>query len=517
MNKRFKKIPKHAEEIYKIKTDSNFVGLLRLGFLGILILCQVALLVFLSIVASEVFPWYLLISAILSLICAFHALGSNRNSLSKAVWILFVLTFFPVGFFVYFLASNKMFFAKDKRKYKKIFARTSSWIPLSSPNVEENEIGQYLKEVGKFNSYKDTKLKYFYAGSVLFDDVLEELLNAKEYVFIEFFIFSSGMLLDRILAILEPKIKAGLDVRIIYDSFGSHAKLKDEDWIRMKKMGIKIYSFNRLTPVLAFSQNYRDHRKFIIIDGRVAYTGGANLGDEYTNEKRMYGYWKDEGIKVSGKSVDRMVFDFLRHYEFVSGKEEDYQKYMGKYEKFNNDSLVVPYVDGLDYPTPIGKNVYLKMMMRAEKILYIMTPYFVVDDTVYDILRNKAQSGVDVRIILPDVPDKKFVYMVSMANAESLISSGVKIYKLTNCFVHSKVMMNEKEVVMGSINLDLRSFYQQFESAIYTNDKGVRKDVQKDFVSSLRHSLLITKEMTKKHNVFFKIFAALLQVWSPLM
>lgn len=515
MSKKYKRIPKKTEEIYKIKTDSNFIGLLRLGFLGILILGQLAILVYFAAVATEFFPWYILISFGLSIICALNALVSDRNSLSKAVWILFVLVFFFVGYIVYFLASSKLFFFNDKGKYKKIFRRTRAWIPPSES--KGNEVCQYLFNIGGFQTYQDTKLRYYHTGSLFFDDVLWELSKAKEYVFIEFFIFSSGVLLERILKILEPKIKEGLDVRIIYDAFGSHAKLKNADLSKIKKLGIQIYPFKRLAPILAFSQNYRDHRKFVIIDGKVAYTGGANIGDEYTNEKRMYGYWKDEGIKVEGKAVDRMVFDFLRHYEFVSGREEDYRKYMGKSQGITNPSNVVPYVDGLDYPAPIGKNVYLKVMMRAEKFLYIMTPYFVVDDTLYDVLKNKARSGVDVRILLPDVPDKPFVYMVSMANAESLIASGVKIYKLTNSFVHSKVMLNEKETVIGSINLDLRSFYQQFESAIYTDDQEMRNAVGRDFSSSFGHSIHISKDVAKHHHFFFRIFATLLQVWSPLM
>lgn len=445
MKKSLRRIPRKREEIFKIKTDTNFIGLLRLAFLGIIILIQIGLLVLLNIYLIELFIWFLVVTAVLSICCALNVIVSEKNSLSKTIWVLFLLIFFPISFIVYILASEKLFFRKDKKKYEKIFERTEQWIPNGIKY--ENEVVTYLNTAGKFEAYKDTKQTYFNTGALLFDDVLEEIANAKEFVFIEYFIFSDSLLLERILALLKPKIKEGLDVRIIYDSFGSHAKLKNKTYKRMIDMGIHVYTFNKLTPTLSFGQNYRDHRKYVIVDGRVAYTGGANLADEYTNEKRMYGYWKDEGIKIEGKAVDRITLDFLRHYEFVSDIKEDYSKYMNRYEKFESEYITVPYVDGLDYPVAIGKNAYLKLMMSAKKRLYLMTPYFIGDDTIYDVLKNKAMSGVDVRIILPDVPDKKMVYTVSRANAEALLKYGVKIYTLNSCFVHSKVMLSDDETI----------------------------------------------------------------------
>lgn len=513
--KSLRKIPRHTEEVFKIKTESNFLGLLRLGFLGILILAQFGLLIWLNVVMVELFVWYLVFTACISICCALNAMVSNRNSLSKTVWVFFILLFFPISFIIYFLASDKLFFRKDKKKYQALFERTAHWIPKGRET--DDELATYLNTVADFESYQNTRLKYYETGALLFDDVMTSIANAEHYVFIEYFIMTDGALLNRILAILEPKIKEGLEVRIIYDSLGSHAKLKVKTLNRIRKMGIKIYPFNRLSPTLSFGQNYRDHRKYVIVDGSVAYTGGANLADEYTNEKRMYGYWKDEGIRVEGEAVDRIVVDFLRHYEFVCGKEEDYSQFMNHYEKIESTSMVVPYVDGLDYPDPIGKNAYMQLMMSAKKRLYLMTPYFIGDDTIYDILKNKASSGVDVRIILPDVPDKAMVYMVSKANAEALLKYGVQIYTLRHCFVHSKVMLSDDKAIIGSINMDMRSLYQQFESAIYTNDTDVVSSVARDFDNSFEQSYKLDAHSAKKHGVLFRIFAALLQCFSPLM
>lgn len=514
--RRKRTVPKSQEEVFKIKTESNRIGLIRMGLLGILILGQAAILITLAALGGEAFPWTLLVEAALSIGCALNLVVSQKNSMSKAVWILFVLVFFPIGFLVYFMANNRLFFAKDKRKYREIFERTKPFIPegVESPN----EVASYLRRAGDFQAYRESKATYFKTGSFYFDDVLYEVSQAKESVFAEFFILSDGVLLERFLRILQGRIQKGVEVRFIYDAFGSHAKLKDSTVARMKKMGIDIYPFHRLTPILAFGQNYRDHRKFVLIDGKIGYTGGANLADEYVNEKRTYGYWKDEGVKVEGRAVERMTLDFLRHYEYVSGKKEDVARFLGKsIPVLGAEGLVVPFVDGLDYPEPIGKNVYLKLVMNARERLWIMTPYFVLDDTVQEVLKNKALSGVDVRILLPEVPDKPLVYTVSRANAEALLSYGVKVYLLSHCFVHSKVVMNEKEVVAGSINLDLRSFYQQFESAVYTDGEAMRKEVQEDFDRCWSESVALSEETRKKHRFFFRIFAALLQCWSPLM
>lgn len=510
-----RRIPRRTEEVFRIKTESNFFGLLRMAFLALIILAQFGLLILLNVWVIELFVWYLIITACISVLCALSVVVSERNSLSKTIWVLFLLLFFPVSFFIFFLANDKIFFRGEKRKYKNIFERTKQWVPKGVEN--DNEVACYLNTAGDFEAYRNTRLKYYETGALLFDDVLLDLANAKHFVFIEFFIFSDSRLLNRILEILEPKIKEGLDVRIIYDSLGSHAKIKDKTLYRIHKMGIKIYTFKRLSPVLSFGQNYRDHRKYIIIDGMVAYSGGANLADEYTNEKRMYGYWKDEGLRIEGEAIDRITLDFLRHYEYVSGKAEDYYTFMNKYEKFESDSFIVPYVDGLDYTVPIGKNAYLKLMMSAKKRLYLMTPYFIGDDTIYDILKNKALSGVDVRILLPDIPDKAMVYMVSRANAESLLKYGVQVFTLRHSFVHSKVMLSDDDVILGSINMDMRSLYQQFESAFYINDESITSAVEKDFNNSFEQSFKLDANSAKKHSIFFRIFAVFLQCWSPLM
>ena len=461
---------------------------------------------------------------ILSILIVLNIVRTSRHLSSDLMWIILIMLFPVFGTFVYVLMLLSLLFGKTFRNIIKEQKKASSYYIQDESIIDEicNDNPDYVSQLAflhkeGFPFYRNTDFEYYAPCENGFDVMLEELKKAKNYIFMEYFIVEEGFMFNSILSILEEKVKQGVEVRIMYDDMGSLGTLPASYAKQLEKKGIKAVSFNRISPIINTIMNHRDHRKILVIDGKVAFSGGANLADEYTNEKRMYGYWKDEGIKVEGEAVDRMILDFLRHYEFVSRKHEDFSQFMNLYEKQESKSLVVPYVDGLDYPVPIGKNAYLKLMMSAKKRLYIMTPYFVGDDPIYDVLKNKAMSGVDVRIILPDVPDKPLVYMVSMANAEALLKYGIKIYTLNNCFVHSKVMLSDDETIMGSINIDMRSFYQQFESAVYTDDKEIIRDVNEDFQKSFEKSTQIKPESAKKHNIFFRFFAIILQCWSPLM
>ena len=208
---------------------------------------------------------------------------------------------------------------------------------------------------------------------------------------------------------------------------------------------------------------------------------------------------------------------FLRQWEFLSKKQEDYSKYLKKADEIGDCGIIVPYADGLDYPLPIGENVYENMFASATKKIYIMTPYFIVDEPIIDLLENKALSGVDVRIILPEVPDKAFVYGVTRNYAEKLIDYGVKVYTMKNSFVHSKVVLTENSAVVGSINMDLRSFYQQFECAVYTDDKTIMEQINKDFEESISESVLITEKNKLRNSVLYRLFGGMMQIFAPFM
>ncbi len=513
---------KQSDHIFalKIKTEGNGLGALKTIIVVLLIAFQLGLFVLLYLYLANLFRVYLTISIVLTIISSIHVLSSDYHGQAKATWILFLLISFGFGYIMYILSHKSVMFAKSKRKYSKVYKNCEA---LKKPNnvidADPDTVNScnYLYNSGNFVSHTNTKLKYFPSGTKFFDDVLEELKKAKEFVFIEFFIVSNGMLLTRILDVLKEKAKQGVDVKIIYDDMGSHGTLKDKTKKEIIKSGIKLQPFNRLVPFLNIALNLRDHRKIIVIDGKVSYTGGTNLADEYTNEKRMHGYWKDAGIKMEGPATDNLTIAFLNQWQFLKNEQIDYEKHLNKAETFKNNSVVVPFVSGPNYDYSIAQNIYAEEISKAKKRLYIMTPYFIPDETISNLIINKAKSGVDVRIILPDIADKKFVYVVSRNNAEKMMKYGVKVYTMTHSFVHSKIVMSDSSVIVGSINIDLRSFNQQFESAVFTNDKKVLDAVTADFEKTFSYSKLITKENQRRRFFTYRLLGGMFNIISPFM
>ena len=515
-----RKVRSAESRVVRVKTETSGFGALKTLIVMAIIFSQLALFIYLYIELAIAFRWYVIVSFALSLLTCIYVLSSNKNSLSKAVWIIFLLVFFIFGYAIYIMSDERFFFKRAKKRYKAVFSEAEKYVPEYKPESFSAKPAvindsRYLNRAGGFATYKNTELEYFSSGTKFFDDVLEKIKSAKEFVFIEFFIVSDGILMKRFFDIISQKLREGVDVRLIYDDMGSHKTLSHKTKKRLKEMGVKLMAFNRLVPLFSIGLNYRDHRKIIVIDGKIAYTGGCNFADEYINEKRLYGYWKDAGIRLSGDAVDGFTFIFLRQWEFLSKKSEDYSPYLGKADGKPSDSVVIPYADGLDFDSPISKTAYENIISSAEERIYIMTPYFILEDTLTNLIINKAQSGVDVAIILPGVPDKSFVYGVSKNNAEKLLKYGVKIYYMKNSFVHSKLVLTENAVIVGSINMDLRSFYQQFECAVYTNDEKTMSAVHFDFLETFRDAELVGEE--KKRSLLQRIFAGILQIFAPFM
>lgn len=514
---------KRNETIYalKIKTESNSLGLLKTMILLFLILLQFVMFPIAYLFFLSVFKWYIIFAVTMTLITCVYVLSSDFHGQAKATWILFLLVSFGFGFIIYFMSDKHVLFVRAKKKYNKIFEQNKNLQKQADLTIVENKEVKtncnYLYNAGRFVTHANSKTTYFSSGAQLFDSILDEIEKAKEFIFIEYYIVANGVLLQRFMDILKEKVKQGVDVRIIYDDFGSHGTLKRKTKKEMVKSGIKLHAFNRMAPIFNIAFNLRDHRKIVIVDGKVSFTGGANIADEYTNEKRAHGYWKDCGIKIEGKATDNFTIAFLSQWQFLNNKEIDYQKFINKAEDYKSDGVIVPYVSGPNSPYSIAQNMYANEISNAKEKLYIMTPYFVPDETIINLLKNKARSGVDVRIILPDIADKKFVYIVSRNNAEKLMRYGVKVYTMTSSFVHSKLVYTENSAIVGSINMDLRSFNQQFESAVFTNETSTLKQIANDFEFTINHSKEIIKKNKKRNKISFRIIAGLFNLVSPFM
>ncbi len=518
MNGKYSKAKRSPEGLFiKIKTEKNGLGALKAFSVAFVILLKLVVFVLLHIWFVQILNIYALISFVLSVLACIYALSSDRSPTAKAVLIFIAMALFIVGYYIVLFTDQRVFFARAKKRYKRVFERTAKTASEGKAEQVDGRVAQdckYLKTAGGFEAFDRSDVKYFSSGGQLLDDILESVSKAEKFVFIEFFIISDGILLNALTSVLEEKVKNGVEVRIIYDDLGSFRTFSKKSKRRLKKCGVQLVAFNRFIPFIKIAQNIRDHRKIVVVDGKTAYTGGVNIADEYMNTRRMYGYWKDAGVRVEGAAVDGFTLMFLRQWDYLTGGQTDCGSYYGLYTPKENSSAVVPFACGLDYDTPIGKEVYLNIIAKAQKRLYLMTPYLVPDNTVMNMLVNKAKSGCDVRIVLPQVPDKAYVYTISLDNARILAREGVKVFLMKNSFVHSKVMLSDYCAVIGSVNLDMRSFFQQLESALYTDDECVMADVGKDFEKTFGESVVYT---CGKQRLTRRVYTGVLRLLSPLM
>jgi len=322
-----------------------------------------------------------------------------------------------------------------------------------------------------------------------------------------------------ILEVLIDKQKEGVEVRIMYDDLGSATKLPYFYHKTLRKQGFKVVRFNPLKLHVNYSMNFRDHRKIVVIDNRVAFTGGMNIGDEYTNKKKVFGHWNDAGIKIEGEAVWSMTMLFLENWTYATKEKlADVDKYNLKYPKTKNEAVYIPFGDIPVDNNLTAKNIYLHLINDAVSTIYITAPYLILDNEISTALKLASQSGVNVNIIVPSIPDKKLVFMVSKAYAEELVHSGVKVYQYTPGFIHSKMIITDKKVAMiGSSNLDFRSLYMHLENNVWFDDQKTIQEMVNYFEYTLKESALLTPENIKRRNIIYRFIQAILKSLSPLL
>ena len=377
----------------------------------------------------------------------------------------------------------------------------------------------YLMNYLNFPVTKNNNINYYKLGELAYPEMLKELKNAKKFIFLEYFIIKNGTMWSEILKILEEKAKEGLDVRLIYDDMGCIALLPTSYPKQMEEKGIKCIAFNKLNPFLGVIMNNRDHRKMMIIDGKTVFSGGMNLADEYINLEHPYGKWKDNGIKITGEAVWNFTIMFLNMWNSYRKDDEDYKKYKYDFSKENleQNGYTIPYGETPLDNEIVGENVYLNIINQAQKYVYIMTPYLIIDTDMINSLILAAKRGVDVRIVVPGIPDKKIVYSLTTSYFETLIKNGVKIYKYTPGFVHSKVFVSDDNIAtVGTINLDYRSLYLHFECGVFMQDVEEIKDVKKDLVDTIEESHFVSKKEAMP-KLLKSVWQAVLRLFAPLM
>ena len=353
----------------------------------------------------------------------------------------------------------------------------------------------------------------------MFESLKTELKKAKHYIFLEFFIVEEGKMWNEIFEIFKEKVKEGVDVRSIWDDFGSILLLPKDFQQKVEVHGIKCGLFNPLRPMLTLRLNNRDHRKIVVTDRHTGLVGGINIPDAYINVKKKLGHWKDTAAILKGEAVWSLTIMFLTMWDSIKEQEEDYEPYRPSVhlkEYVETDGIVQPYTDNPLDGEIVGETVYMNLITKAEKYIYITTPYLIVDNEMITALSNAAKTGVDVRIITPHIPDKWYVHPVTRAHYNILTECGVKIYEYTPGFIHAKSFVDDDEfATVGTINMDYRSLYLHFECGVFLYTSKCIKDIKEDFLKTLEVSQEITLEEMKKIKWCQKFFRAILRAFAP--
>lgn len=407
---------------------------------------------------------------------------------------------------------------KETESFMHTDAGTKQAMDSISPHM--SGLSHYVEQIGGFPAYRNSPVTYFPTGEAKYEDLLKELEKAKKFIFLEYFIVERGKMWNSILEILERKAKEGVEVRFMYDGMCSLLLLPYSYPKKLRALGIKAKMFSPIRPLMSTSQNNRDHRKIVVIDGRVAFTGGVNLADEYINEKKKFGHWKDTAVKVEGDAVKSFTIMFLQMWNSSEWGTEEYGKYVQTEPEaeWEDAGFVIPYGDGPATSENVAETVYLDIIHNAVKYVHIMTPYFIVDNAMLDALQFAARRGVDVRIIIPHIPDKKPIFAMSRTFYPDLLAAGIKVYEYKPGFIHAKVFVSDdKKAVVGTINMDYRSLYHHFECATYMYGTDCIPQIEADFQATLAKCRQVTKETVRHEKWTMKLLGSLMKVAAPLL
>ena len=499
----------------------------RLFWFSLLIVVQIAILVVILLNLSSYSNYIYAAFVLLSLAIVIWLVAKDDNPSYKITWIILIMTLPVLGGFFYLKFGNKTIPSRYREKSE---AHRRSHAALYTEEAGDTAAlmeaypkfsvqTDYIRRISGYPAYTGTQVEYAPLGEDFFRMLCEELPRAQKFIFLEYFIIEKGLMWDTILKLLKERAAAGVEVCLIYDDFGCIRRLSASYPRELAAYNIKAIPFNPLRPSMDPSLNYRDHRKICVIDGRIAFTGGANFADEYINEVERFGHWKDCGILVRGKAVWSMTVMFLSLWGYVDRSEEDVGRFRVDYpEKQGNTGFLQPFADSPLDNEDVGATILQSVISSAQERMWIMTPYLILDDKMTTALCVAAKTGVDVRIITPGIPDKWYVHAVTRANYEELTRAGVRIFEYTPGFIHSKVYLADtKQAVVGTVNLDFRSLYLHFEDAVYLYDTTVNAQVQADFEETFPQCKEITAEQCYHTRLTQRVLRALLRLLAPLM
>lgn len=512
---------------------------------------------------TEKWPPILGVAAVMQFIVVLVLLNEEMESTAKNTWMLVMYMVPVLGplFYLYSKVDLGSYAVRKRLNISQVSDReilpenTEVLAKLQQENPEVAALARYIAGTGNYPVFRDTRVDYYPLGENMWKAMLEDLKRAERFIFMEFFIIDEGMMWGQILDILAEKARAGVEVYVMYDGMCEFSTLTRDYPERMRRLGIKCRAFSPMTPFLTTAYNYRDHRKILVIDGKIAYNGGVNLADEYINERERFGHWKDTAVRLEGPAVNGFTVMFLEMWRIYDNNEINIDNYLTDFDSVAeladdfawsgdldqqdmdmtgaigsdagnadddpadvNPGYVIPYGDSPLDNEKTGENVYMDMLYRSKEYVHIMTPYLVLDDEIMTALKVAAQKGIDVKIILPGIPDKKMVYALAKSYFYYLLKAGVKIYYYTPGFVHAKVFVSDhSKAVVGTINLDYRSLAHHFECATFLYDVPCIQEIEKDFQLTLSKCRQVTMEDIKNEKFRTKLLGFFLRMVAPLM
>ncbi len=502
----------------------------RFGLVAISILAQFLWYGLVIYIASEYSVYINWTLRLISIFVVLFLIKHERHVTRALSWIIIVFIFPLFGGILYLAVGANLYMSPRLKNIVTSRKNMLKYLKQDEAVFDEikkgdKDVNSQLEYISKFANYpvyfnRENAIEYYSLGDYCYPKMLEELKKAKKFIFLEYFIINtSGEVWNTILEILEQKVAEGVDVRVIYDDFGSIWTVPSSYYKTLEKKGIKCVAFNRLIPIVAFLMNNRDHRKALIVDGNVAFTGGMNLSDEYINKKERFGHWKDNGIMIRGEAVWNMTVMFLKNWNVYRTDDTDYEKYRPtkKLSSSKRDGFIVPYGDNPLDSENVGEAVYLNIINQANKYVYIFTPYLIIDNEMISALTLASKRGIDVRIVTPFIPDKKLVNMMTKSYYQMLVNDGVKIYEYKPGFIHSKVFVCDDMVAtVGTLNLDYRSLYLHFENGIFMYKCKAVQDVKEDCLETFKKSHLMTKKECRP-GLLKGVFQAVMRVFAPLL
>lgn len=488
---------------------------------GIGVLLQLLLSLYINLFLIEKLQIVNIFYSFVRVILFFGLIRNSKNYSLTLPWIIILILFPIVGSLMYLILEQNKNNSRLLKRVKKSEEASIKYLVQDkkvAAKFLDNSILRYISDFAHYPVTCNNELEYFKLGDDVYPVMLEELKKAEKFIFFEYFIINRGVMWDSILEILEQKAREGVDVRVIYDDAGCISTLKKGYDKLLESKGIKCVVFNKLNPLSGVIMNNRDHRKILVIDGKVAFSGGINISDEYINVVHPYGHWKDNAIKIIGDGVFNFTILFLTMWNAIRKEDDDYNIFKYDFKNsLNGNGFLAPYGDNPLDDEIIGEDIYLNIINQSNKYLYIMTPYLIIDTDMINSLILAAKRGVDVRIVVPGIPDKKLVYTLSESYFQLLVDGGVKIYKYTPGFVHAKMFLSDGKIAtVGTINLDYRSLYLHFECGVYIEENTVIDEIEKDFTEVFKVSHCINKKEATP-SLVKAVWQAVLRLFAPLM